>query len=177
MAPGAMSFYYPLFLIWFITAFLVHLFIKSFKPPTQIHAPPSPPALPLIGHLHLIGSVLPKSFQELAGRYGPLMEIRLGASTCVVASNATAAKEIFKTHDLNFSSRPKFGSPEYFIYRGSRFVTAQYGDQWRFMKKLSMTKLLSVPQLDKFTNVCDEEKVKLVEPVLRLAKERKKIGP
>ncbi|KDP37374.1 hypothetical protein JCGZ_06828 [Jatropha curcas] len=78
----------------------VHLFIKSFNPPTQIHAPTSPPAIPLIGHLHLIGSGLPKSFQELAGRYGPLMEIRLGASTCVVASNATVAKEIFKTHDL-----------------------------------------------------------------------------
>ncbi|KAJ6747409.1 CYTOCHROME P450 FAMILY 712 SUBFAMILY A POLYPEPTIDE 1 [Salix koriyanagi] len=146
------------------------MFLKSRN---QNNLPPSPPALPVIGHLHLIGPVLAKSFQTLATHYGPLMQIRLGASTCVVASNAVVAKEIFKTQDLNFSSRPEFGSSEYFIYRGSRFVTAQYGDYWRFMKKLCMTRLLSFPQLDKFTDVLDEEKVKLVESVNGCAREGK----
>ncbi|KAJ6747408.1 FLAVONOID 3'-MONOOXYGENASE-RELATED [Salix koriyanagi] len=167
-------FYYLLFLLWCVTALLVHFFIKTFlKSRSQNNLPPSPPALPVIGHLHLIGPVLAKSFQTLAIRYGPLMQIRLGASTCVVASNAVVAKEIFKTQDLNFSSRPEFGSSEYFIYRGSRFVTAQYGDYWRFMKKLCMTRLLSVPQLDKFTDVRDEEKVKLVESVMGCARDGK----
>ncbi|KAJ6741876.1 FLAVONOID 3'-MONOOXYGENASE-RELATED [Salix viminalis] len=167
-------FYYLLFLLWCVTALLVHFFIKTFlKSRSQNNLPPSPPALPVIGHLHLIGPVLAKSFQTLATRYGPLMQIRLGASTCVVASNAVVAKEIFKTQDLNFSSRPEFGSSEHFIYRGSRFVTAQYGDYWRFMKKLCMTRLLSVPQLDKFTDVLDEEKVKLVESVMGCAREGK----
>ena len=121
-------FYYLLFLTWLVTALVVHYFIKNtfLKPSNQQQhqTPPSPPALPLIGHLHLISSVLPTCFQALARRYGPLLEIRLGASTCVVASNVTVAKEIFKTQELNFSSRPEFGSSEYFIYRGSRFVTA-----------------------------------------------------
>ncbi|KAJ6699919.1 FLAVONOID 3'-MONOOXYGENASE-RELATED [Salix purpurea] len=167
-------FYYLLFLLWCVTALLVHFFIKTFlKSRRQNNLPPSPQALPVIGHLHLIGPVLAKSFQTLAIRYGPLMQIRLGASTCVVASNAVVAKEIFKTQDLNFSSRPEFGSSEYFIYRGSRFVTAQYGDYWRFMKKLCMTRLLSVPQLDKFTDVRDEEKVKLVESVMGCARDEK----
>ncbi|KAJ6699921.1 CYTOCHROME P450 FAMILY 712 SUBFAMILY A POLYPEPTIDE 1 [Salix purpurea] len=167
-------FYYLLFLLWCVTALLVHFFIKTFlKSRNQNNLPPSPPALPVIGHLHLIGAVLAKSFQTLATHYGPLMQIRLGASTCVVASNAVVAKEIFKTQDLNFSSRPEFGSSEYFIYRGSRFVTAQYGDYWRFMKKLCMTRLLSFPQLDKFTDVLDEEKVKLVESVNGCAREGK----
>ncbi|KAK6244111.1 hypothetical protein QUC31_010520 [Theobroma cacao] len=167
--------YYPLFLIWFITALLVHSFIKRFLKPsrTRVPDPPSPPALPFVGHLHLVSSVLPKSFQALAGRYGPLMQIRLGASSCVVVSNATVAKEIFKTQELNFSSRPEFGSSEYFIYRGSRFVLAQYGDYWRFMKKLCMTRLLAVPQLDLFTDIRDQEKVKLVESVMKCCKEGK----
>ncbi|KAK6289671.1 hypothetical protein POUND7_001212 [Theobroma cacao] len=167
--------YYPLFLIWFITALLVHSLIKRFLKPShsRVPDPPSPPALPFVGHLHLVSSVLPKSFQALAGRYGPLMQIRLGASSCVVVSNATVAKEIFKTQELNFSSRPEFGSSEYFIYRGSRFVLAQYGDYWRFMKKLCMTRLLAVPQLDMFTDIRDQEKVKLVESVMKCCKERK----
>ncbi|KAF5750682.1 hypothetical protein HS088_TW03G01021 [Tripterygium wilfordii] len=158
--------------IWFIVAFLVHFFIKKYlKSHKRVDEPPSPLALPIIGHLHLIGSVLPKSFQTLAQVYGPLMKIRLGASTCVVVSNAAVAKEIFKTQELNFSSRPEFGSSEHFIYRGSRFVTAQYGDYWRFMKKLCMTRLLAVPQLDKFIDVREEEKIKLVESVMRCCKE------
>ncbi|CAN0927688.1 3,9-dihydroxypterocarpan 6A-monooxygenase [Linum grandiflorum] len=93
----------------------------------------------------------------------------MGFSTCVVASNEAVAKEIFKAQDLNFSSRPEFGSSEYFIYRGSRFVTAQYGEYWRFMKKLSMTRLLSVPQLRLFADVVDEEKVRLIESAARCA--------
>ncbi|KAJ8900100.1 hypothetical protein K2173_024216 [Erythroxylum novogranatense] len=161
-------------LIWFFAALLIHYFFKTFlKSGTQLNGPPSPPALPIIGHLHLIGSVLPKSLQTLARKYGPLMEIRLGAATCCIASNASVAKEIFKYQDLNFSSRPEFGSSEHFIYRGSRFVTAQYGDYWRFMKKLCMTRLLAVHQLDKFMDIRDEEKVRLVESVTRCAREGK----
>ncbi|XVE61223.1 hypothetical protein DITRI_Ditri06bG0022200 [Diplodiscus trichospermus] len=167
--------YYLQFFILFFTAFMLHSFLKLFRKPapTLVPDPPSPPALPLIGHLHLLSSVLPKSFQDLARRYGPLIRIRLGASSCVVVSNATVAKEIFKTQEMNFSSRPEFGSSEYFIYRGSRFVLAQYGDYWRFMKKLCMTRLLSVPQLDKFTDIRDQEKVTLVERVMKCYKEGK----
>ncbi|KAF3442604.1 hypothetical protein FNV43_RR16520 [Rhamnella rubrinervis] len=166
-------FYYFLFFIWLITAFLVHYFIKTIIKRTtpMVKAPPSPKALPIIGHLHLISSVLPKSFQNLARRHGPLMQLRLGASTCVVVSNADVAKEIFKTQELNFSSRPEFGSSEYFIYRGSRFVTAQYGDYWRFMKKLCMTRLLAVPQLDRSVEIREQELVKLLESVKTRARE------
>ncbi|CAN0927691.1 3,9-dihydroxypterocarpan 6A-monooxygenase [Linum grandiflorum] len=170
-------YYYSIFFIWLPTSFLAIFLANSLiqkrhrikktsggPPPSP---PPSPPALPIIGHLHLIGKVLPKSFQALAQSYGPLIQIRMGFSTCVVASNEAVAKEIFKAQDLNFSSRPEFGSSEYFIYRGSRFVTAQYGEYWRFMKKLSMTRLLSVPQLRLFADVVDEEKVRLIESAAR----------
>ncbi|CAN1773065.1 3,9-dihydroxypterocarpan 6A-monooxygenase [Linum perenne] len=165
--------YYPFFFIWLTTAFLSFFLAKALKRrriKTPSGAPPpSPPALPIVGHLHLIGRGLPKSFQALAQTYGPLIQIRMGFSTCVVASNDAVAKQIFKAQDLNFSSRPEFGSSEYFIYRGSRFVTAQYGEYWRFMKKLSMTRLLSVPQLRLFADVVDDEKVRLVMSAARCA--------
>lgn len=169
--------YYFLFLIWLITALFVHYFIKTIIKPTRpvVKAPPSPRALPIIGHLHLIGSVLPRSFQNLARQHGPLMQLRLGASTCLVVSNADVAKEILKTQELNFSSRPEFGSSEYFIYRGSRFVMAQYGDYWRFMKKLCMTRLLAVPQLDRSVEIREQEVVKLLERVKTSAREGKAV--
>lgn len=142
------------------------------KPKPSSQDPPSPPALPIIGHLHLIGSVLPKSFQTLARRYGiPLMQLRLGAATCIVVSSAEVAREIFKTHDIIFSSRPEFGSSEHFIYRGSRFLLAPYGEYWRFMKKLCMNKLLAAPQLNLSIDIRAEEVANLVEKVTKRARE------
>ncbi|CAL1389281.1 unnamed protein product [Linum trigynum] len=160
--------YYPFFFLWLPTVLLAYPLVKALVKHLRggrVESLPSPPTLPIIGHLHLIGKVLPKSFQALAHKHGPLIRIQLGFSTCVVASSEAVAKEIFKAQDLNFSSRPEFGSSEHFIYRGSRFVTAQYGDYWRFMKKLSMTRLLSVPQLRLFADVIDDEKVRLVASV------------
>ncbi|KAH0971975.1 hypothetical protein GBA52_024131 [Prunus armeniaca] len=171
--PIDMPYYYFPFFICFIFAFLVHFFIKSYlKPKPSSQDPPSPPALPIIGHLHLIGSVLPKSFQTLARRYGiPLMQLRLGAATCIVVSSAEVAREIFKTHDIIFSSRPEFGSSEHFIYRGSRFLLAPYGEYWRFMKKLCMNKLLAAPQLNLSVDIRTEEVANLVEKVTKRARE------
>ncbi|XP_030526040.1 3,9-dihydroxypterocarpan 6A-monooxygenase [Rhodamnia argentea] len=166
-------FYVFLFLVWFLTVLLVHSLIKAcfkLKPRSKIPPPPSPPALPFLGHLHLIGPILPKSLQGLARNHGPLIRLRLGASSCVVASSASVARELFKTQELNFSSRPEFGSSEHFIYRGSRFIMAPYGDYWRFMKKLCMTRLLAVPQLESFLDVREEEVERLVRSVIESAR-------
>ncbi|KAI4299861.1 hypothetical protein L6164_033283 [Bauhinia variegata] len=59
-------------------------FTFLFKSSTKTPTPPSPRALPIIGHLHLMGSTMYKSFQKLAHLYGPLLQLRVGASTFVV---------------------------------------------------------------------------------------------
>ncbi|KAK7356260.1 hypothetical protein VNO80_15528 [Phaseolus coccineus] len=102
----------------------------------DVRPQPTPPSLPIIGHLHLVVSVLPKSFQALACCYGPLIQLRLGASTCVVVSNAQVAKKVMKTHDHNFCYRPQFGSLHNYLYKGSAFITIPYGPYWHFIKKL-----------------------------------------
>ncbi|XP_061373717.1 3,9-dihydroxypterocarpan 6A-monooxygenase [Gastrolobium bilobum] len=131
---------------------------------TKLRSPPSPPSLPIIGHLHLIGSVIPKSFQTLARSYGaPLMQLQLGASTCIVVSNAQVAKEVMKNHDLNFCNRPLFGSSEHFLYKGSYFIVAPYGPYWRFVKKLCVTQLLSSSQLGRFIHIREQERKKLLK--------------
>lgn len=137
----------------------------------SVRPPPTPPSLPIIGHLHLVGSVVPKSFQVLARQYGPLIQLHLGASTCVVVSNAQVAKEVMKTHDLNFCNRPQFGSANNFLYKGSSFVTVPYGPYWRFIKKLCVTQLLSTTQLGRFRHIREQEIHKLLKSLAECSSE------
>ena len=153
---------------------LLTLLLKSFgilRTKNGSVSPPSPPSLPIIGHLHLVGSVIPKSFQALARRYGPLIQLRLGASTCVVVSNAQVAKEVMKAHDLNFCNRPQFGSSENYLYKDSDFITVPYGPYWRFIKKLCVTQLLSTTQLGRLRHIRQQEIEKLLKSLLECSSE------
>nr|XP_009626574.1 3,9-dihydroxypterocarpan 6A-monooxygenase-like [Nicotiana tomentosiformis] len=144
---------------------IVQSFIKNLKQSNKKiqHQPPSPLALPIIGHMYLLGSVLHQSFQKLALRYGPFMLIRAGASSSYIVSNGAIAKEIFKTNDVNFAARPEFGSSEYQIYKDTLFSTLDYTKYWIFMKKICMTEILSPQQITKFADVRKEEMMKLLE--------------
>ncbi|KAK7259472.1 hypothetical protein RIF29_25080 [Crotalaria pallida] len=174
-AVGASIFFYissSLVLLLF-TLLVKYVTLGTKNSSTKLRPPPSPPSLPIIGHLHLLGSVIPKSFQTLARLYGPLIKLRLGASTCIVVSNAQVAREIMKDHELNFCYRPNFGSSDYFLYNGSYFITAPYGTYWRFMKKLCMTQLLSSSMLGRFMHIREEEIHKLLKSLMVCSSEGK----
>lgn len=69
--------------------------------------PPSPRGIPIIGHLHLLGTHAHESMAQLAQKYGPVMYLKLGSQDTLVISSPEHAKEVFKNHDLTFSERPK----------------------------------------------------------------------
>lgn len=120
--------------------------------------PPSPPSLPIIGHLHIIISLLiHKSLQKLASKYGPLLHLRIFSFPIVLVSSASVSEEIFKAQDVNVSSR-SLPTSEGSLYFGSfGFVTAPHGDYWKFMKKLITTKLLGVQALERSQGIRADE--------------------
>ncbi|XP_027068727.1 cytochrome P450 93A3 [Coffea arabica] len=167
-------FYGLLFFIWFAATTFFRYVLKQRKNGSKpVRHPPSPPSLPIIGHLHLLGSIASKSFQTLANQYGPLIRLRIVSSTVVVVSNAAVAKEFLKNNEMNFVSRPQFGAADFNIYAGSEFVNAEYGPYWRFMKKLCMTELLSVPQVNRFVDIRRQEMMKLLEIIVSFSEEGK----
>lgn len=157
--------YCYVFFVWIIATLLVNSFIANFHSNSRRH-PPSPPALPIIGHLHLLSARLPTCFEALAKRYGPLMQIRFGSSTFLVVSDISLAKEILKTHDVDFASKYVFGPQHHSIYKDDSFINCPYGTYWRFMKKLCVTRLFAGPQIDRFMHIREQETLKLLKSLI-----------
>ncbi|WCJ33952.1 cytochrome P450 family 705 subfamily A polypeptide 27 [Euphorbia peplus] len=162
--------FYFLLSLSFISIFFIRFLIKSYlNPSSETRLPPSPPSLPFIGHLHLVGAAFPTSFQTLARRYGPLMTLHIGSSTFIVASTKSVAKQIFNTHDLNFASRFETGPADYNIYKGKGFITSPYSEYWRFMRKLCVTELFGGGQFNRFKNIRENEITNLIKSLMKLA--------
>jgi len=105
--------------------------------------PPSPPGLPLLGHLHLLGSLPHRALQSLARAHGPVMLLRLGRVPAVVVSSAAGADEVMRARDLAFASRPRSAMADRIMYGRRDVAFAPYGDYWRQARRICVVHLLS----------------------------------
>ncbi|CAL9248114.1 unnamed protein product [Arabidopsis halleri] len=127
---------------YFICLFSIFFYYFFFKKPKasrlRLNLPPSPPSLPIVGHLHLVLSPLfHKSLKKVSAKYGPLLHLRVFKFPIVVVSSASVAYEIFRAHDVNVSSHGFTPIEDSLLFGSSGFISAPYGDYWRFMKKLT----------------------------------------
>ncbi|KAI4368818.1 hypothetical protein MLD38_017333 [Melastoma candidum] len=128
--------------------------LKKWLPSCRL--PPSPLALPIIGHFHLLGPLIHQSFNNLSSRYGPIFFLRLGSVKCIVVSSPEVARDLLKSHELTFSSRKHTAAIECLTYN-SAFAFAPYGLYWKFIKRLSQTELLGPRTLEKFRPIRMDE--------------------
>lgn len=72
--------------------------------------PPSPRALPIIGHLHLLGGyeVPYQAFTDLGKKYGSVIKVKLGSFKCVIVNDEKNIREALVTKGHHFDSRPNF---------------------------------------------------------------------
>ncbi|XP_015582850.2 cytochrome P450 93A3 [Ricinus communis] len=159
--------YMILLLVWLVSMIVVRAVLRKFQ--AKAHLPPSPPALPIIGHLHLLGSIPHQGLHKLSIRYGPLIHISLGSIPCVVASSPETAKAFLKTHETSFLDRPKMIAVDYLTYGSADFSFTPYGPYWKFMKKLCMTELLGGRVLDQLLPVRHEEIRRFLKIMLKKA--------
>ncbi|CAL5053949.1 unnamed protein product [Urochloa decumbens] len=133
--------------------------------------PPSPWALPVIGHLHHLAGALPhRAMRDLAARHGPLMLLRLGGLRVVVASSADAAREVMRARDLNFATRSMSRTVRLAFPSGTEgIIFAPYGEGWRQMRKVCTVELLSARRVQSFRPVRAEEAGRLLRAVAAAA--------
>ncbi|KAK8943002.1 5-epiaristolochene 1,3-dihydroxylase [Platanthera zijinensis] len=141
--------------------------INSSKQQQKIKEAPGPWNLPIVGSLHrMLGSKLPHHvFRGLSAVYGPIMRLKLGEIHVVVVSSAEAAREITKTHDIVFASRPLIKSIDVLFYGGKDLIFAPYGEFWRQMRRICTAELLSTKRVRSFRLMREEEVANLLQSI------------
>ncbi|RLN03045.1 premnaspirodiene oxygenase-like [Panicum miliaceum] len=123
-----------------------------------LRLPPGPWQLPIIGSLHhMIGKLPHHAMRDLARRHGPLMLLRIGEVPTLVVSSREAAREVMKTHDAVFATRPLSPTMRAITKGGLGIIMAPYGAHWRQLRRITITKLLSARRVLSFRAVREEE--------------------
>ncbi|XP_023748713.1 cytochrome P450 Tp4149 [Lactuca sativa] len=155
-------FYYSCIVLIIIISFK---WISTTLSKTNKNLPPSPPRLPIIGNLHQLGLNPHRSLEALSKKHGPLMLMHLGNVPMLVASSPEAAKEILKTHDLKFASRPKLRIPDILLYGSNDITFSPYGEYWRQLKSIAVVHLLNNTRVQSFQQVREKEVALMIDKI------------
>ncbi|KAH7663721.1 Premnaspirodiene oxygenase protein [Dioscorea alata] len=155
------------FLLWLAPFLLLLLSIKLVLSKRSVRLPPSPWKLPLIGNLHQFGSH--QILHKLSKKYGPLMFLKLGQVPTLLVSSSQMAKEVMKTHDHIFASRPVLNASRIILYKNRDMAFAPYGEYYRQMRKISVTNLLSMRRVQLFHAARKKEVVHLIDKIVSYA--------
>ncbi|CAK8562305.1 unnamed protein product [Lathyrus sativus] len=166
-----MQYYIQLFFFCLLSTIAV-LAIQTRNKNKNHLTPPSPPSLPIIGHLHLISKLPHQTFHELSTHYGPIFQLFLGSKRYVVISSPEIVKEFLKTNETYFSNRFRSSAVHYLSYGSKGFLFAPYGDYWKFMKKMCMSELLGGRTLDQLLPLRQQETLRF----LRLLQKKGEAG-
>uniref|UniRef100_A0A0D9YPB7 Cytochrome P450 n=1 Tax=Oryza glumipatula TaxID=40148 RepID=A0A0D9YPB7_9ORYZ len=98
-------------------------------PPGPWRLPHAPPRREAAGLPHRV-------LRDLAAAHGPLMMLRLGETPLVVASSREVAREVLRTHDANFGTRPRLLAGEVVLYGCADILFSPSGEYWRKLRQL-----------------------------------------
>ncbi|KAI5660808.1 hypothetical protein M9H77_20131 [Catharanthus roseus] len=166
-----MEFYYFLYLAFLLFCFILSKTTKKFGQNSQYsnhdELPPGPPQIPILGNAHqLSGGHTHHILRDLAKKYGPLMHLKIGEVSTIVASSPQIAEEIFRTHDILFADRPSnLESFKIVSYDFSDMVVSPYGNYWRQLRKISMMELLSQKSVQSFRSIREEEVLNFIKSI------------
>ncbi|RCV19241.1 hypothetical protein SETIT_3G368600v2 [Setaria italica] len=114
---------------------------------------PSPPALPVVGHLHLLKKPLHHSLAALAKRYGGddagagLLLLKFGSKPVVLVTSPAVAGECFTAHDVALADRPGLASRRLLTEDCPAIAMCNYGPLWRQLRRLATVHALCAHRL------------------------------
>ncbi|RCV22213.1 hypothetical protein SETIT_4G203000v2 [Setaria italica] len=137
----------------------------QFRRKDQPRLPPGPWRLPVIGSLHHVVKtpLIHRALADLARRHdAPVMYLRLGELPAVVVSSPDAAREVMKTHDVTFATRPLSTTLRATVAGGLGVAFSPYGERWRQLRKFITLELLSAKRVRSFRPIREDEAARFV---------------
>ncbi|PON94068.1 Cytochrome P450, E-class, group I [Trema orientale] len=157
---------FPILFSFFPFVFMViKILIKEAKTGNSASKlPPGPWKLPIVGNIHqLFGSLIHYKLRDMAKKHGPLMYLRIGEVPTIVVSSPESAKEVMRTHDVAFASRPLILFSKIMLYDCTDIAFAPYGEYWRQLRKICTQELLSTARVHSFRPIREEELFNFIE--------------
>ncbi|XP_014519375.1 cytochrome P450 71D11 isoform X2 [Vigna radiata var. radiata] len=152
------------FFLFMILALKIGTNLKKTESSQKI--PPGPWKLPVIGNIHnLLSSAPHTKLRDLAKIYGPLMHLQLGEVFTIIVSSPEYAKEIMKTHDLIFASRPTILASDIMAYESTDIMFSPYGKYRRQLRKICTLELFTHKRVNSFNPIREEELTNLVKMI------------
>ncbi|XVE94978.1 hypothetical protein REPUB_Repub02eG0056800 [Reevesia pubescens] len=124
--------------------------------------PPSPFALPIIGHLYLIRNPLYRSLATLLSKYGPILYLRIGCMRLLVISSPSAVEECLIKNDIIFANRPRTMAGDLLPDNYLAFVWTPYGPLWRNLRRVGVVEIFSSNSVQKFSSIREDEVAKFI---------------
>ncbi|PIA27036.1 hypothetical protein AQUCO_08300013v1 [Aquilegia coerulea] len=155
--------YISIFTIFFI------LFISFKYILTRKKIPPSPYALPILGHLHLLKKPLHRTFQSLSNQFGPIFFLKLGFRNVLIVSSPSFVEEIFTKNDIAFANRPDFLAGQYLGQNYTHLGWAPYGHHWRNLRRVTTIEIFSSNRITMSSNLRREEIIHSIKEMFLLS--------
>ncbi|KAF2302122.1 hypothetical protein GH714_032892 [Hevea brasiliensis] len=149
--------------------FLLLLWLHTTRRARNLKLPPSPPALPVLGHLHLLKQPFHRTLHNLSQKYGSIFSLQLGTYSVIVVSSMSAVEECFTKNDIVLANRPPLIMGKYLSYNHTTLGTAPYGDHWRNLRRICALEILSTNRLNKFVGIRRDEIKIFLEKIYRVS--------
>ncbi|KDP45416.1 hypothetical protein JCGZ_09665 [Jatropha curcas] len=146
--------------LYFLSIFsLIFLLSKLFSLKQASHKkfPPSPPAIPIIGHLYLMKEPLHRTLQNMSNKYGPIISLSFGSRNVVIISSSNLLEDCFNKNDVVFANRPHLAAFKYIGYNYTTLGTSSYGHHWRNLRRIATLEIFSTTRLNSFQSIRQDE--------------------
>ncbi|KAJ8530781.1 hypothetical protein K7X08_023662 [Anisodus acutangulus] len=159
-----------LFLLSVALPIILIFLLPKFKNGGKNTLPPGPVGLPFIGNLHQYDTLTPHIyFWKLSKKHGKIFSLKLASAQMVVVSSVKLAKEVLKTQDLVYCSRPSILCQQKLSYNGRDIVFAPYNDYWREMRKICVLHLFSLKKVQLYSPIREEEVARMIKKISQQA--------